>query len=66
MVTKNMNTTREIYKPASDFVLGAIRTPVERWEISGRRVYVVYKDGRVMHSEYTPSEVREGGFAVRA
>jgi hypothetical protein len=62
-----MNTNREVYYPASKFIPGTgIETNVERWEISGRRVYVVYKDGRVMHSEYTPSEVREGGFAVRA
>lgn len=58
-------TKREIFKPASIFIPGTnIYSNIERWEIVGRRVYVVFNDGLVMHSDYTPSEIRGGTFAV--
>jgi len=60
-------TVREIFVPSYTYCLGtSVRTNVSRWEIIGRRVYVEYTDGRVLHSEYTPTEIRTGGFAIPA
>lgn len=50
-------TTREIYIPASKFILG-LPTTIVRWEIVGKRVYVEFTDGFSMHSEETPGSLR--------